>query len=436
IEITMASDELDTYLLLRRYFGDELENIAEDDDGGEGTDSRIRVTLDRSGTYIIGANTYAASALGRYTLSIARPDDSAPDAASGLTSLRIGQPVSGTLAAGDATLPDDSFVDLYVYRGTPGERVTVTLRSAAFNAYLSVLAVSGDDFESVGGDDDGAGGTDSQLSFTVEGSGVYAIRANSLSAGETGAYSLVVDRSVADPVGSDTESRFAGKWAPVSYEPSADYDAIRDRVRAARRLEATVASLNEDFPLPRNVPVSFEECGMINAQYIYRATQGRVRFCYELMEYLTQVLEPQVGSERLTEAVNGAYEFIMLHEAGHALRHQLDLPITGREEDVADQFAALTLIRQGTKGARAAIDGVLALQSEGTFTQSDYAGEHSLGPQRLYNVVCLVYGSDPAKYASLVGPDGLPEARAVRCEAEYAQVEKSFDRLLSLVYDE
>lgn len=437
VEITLSSPDFDTYLLLRRAFGDGLENIAEDDDGGDGTNSRLLVTLDRSGTYVIGANTYAAAATGRYTLSIARPDGSAPDASSGLSALRTGQPVSGSLDAGDATLPDDSYVDRYVYRGTPGERVTVTMRSAAFNAYLLVAAVSGDNLETVGRDDDSAGGTDARLTFTVEGNGVYAIQANSLSAGETGAYSLVVERAGAAPsTGPVANARFAGKWAPATYEPSSSYQAIRERVQSARRLETTIASLNEEYPLPRNVPVSFEECGIINAQYLYNETFGRVRFCYELMDYLSDVLEPQVGTERLAEAVNGAYEFIMLHEAGHALRHQLDLPITGREEDVADQFAALVLIRQGSKGARAAIDGVLALQSGGTFTDSDYAGEHSLGPQRLYNVVCLVYGSDPAKYASLVGPDGLPEERAVRCESEFAQVEKSFDRLLGLVYGE
>ncbi|MEM1056936.1 MAG: DUF4344 domain-containing metallopeptidase [Bacteroidota bacterium] len=437
VEISLSSDDFDTYLLLRRAFGGELENVAEDDDGGTGINSRIRATLDRSGTYVIGANTYTAGATGRYTLTLARPDDAAPNAASDLATLRTGEPVLGVLEASDTVLADTSYADLYVYRGNPGDRVAVTLRSDAFDTYLAVASVEGENLEVIARDNDGAGGTDSRVEFTVGGSGIYAIQANSLLPRVSGAYSVVVERASAPPPTANTNtSRFAGKWAPIRYEPSDAYDAIRDRVRSARRLETTVASLNEAFPLPRNVPVSFEECGMINAQYLYRDVEGRVRFCYELMEYLTDVLEPQVGPDRLAEAVSGAYEFIMLHEAGHALRHQLDLPITGREEDVADQFAALTLIRQGTKGARAAIDGVLALQSDGTFTDLDYAGEHSLGPQRLYNVICLVYGSDPDKYQGYVGDGGLPESRAVRCPAEYAQVEKSFDRLLGLVYGE
>lgn len=437
IEITLESEDFDTYLLLRRYFGGELENVAEDDDGGSGTNSRIRTRLDRSGTYVIGANTYTAGATGSYRLTLARPDDSAPDAGSELVMLRTGEPVTGVLEAGDTVLADTTFADLYVYRGNPGDRVAVTMRSSAFDAYLMVAAVNGENLEVIARDDDGAGGTDARIEFTVEGSGAYAVYANSYGARAVGDYSVLVERAASRPqTVSEETSRFLGKWSPATYEPSAAYATIRQNVQSERRLEDVVSALNESYPLPRNVPVSFEECGIVNAQYLYGGTNGRVRFCYELMDYLYDVLAPQVGEDRLSEAVDGAYEFIMLHEAGHALRHQLDLPITGREEDVADQFAALTLIRQGSKGARAAIDGVLALQTDGTFSQSDYAGEHSLGPQRLYNVVCLVYGSDPDKYAGLVGADGLPEARAVRCPAEYAQVEKAFDRLLGFVYNE
>ena len=49
-------------------------------------------------------------------------------------------------------------------------------------------------------------------------------------------------------------------------------------------------------------------------------------------------------------------------------------------------------------------------------------------------MACWVYGSDPEKYGSLVSPNGLTEERAVRCPGEYAQMEKSWSRLLGLVY--
>lgn len=42
--------------------------------------------------------------------------------------------------------------------------------------------------------------------------------------------------------------------------------------------------------------------------------------------------------------------FFMLHEVGHALIASYDLPITGSEEDAADQFAAWWLINMGARG--------------------------------------------------------------------------------------
>ena len=44
--------------------------------------------------------------------------------------------VQDRLDTGDAQLDDDSFFDLYEYRGQPGETIVVTLRSSDFDAFL------------------------------------------------------------------------------------------------------------------------------------------------------------------------------------------------------------------------------------------------------------------------------------------------------------
>lgn len=442
VVITLSSTDFDPYVMLNRVFGGELEAVAQDDDGGPGINARIRTRIGASGTYVIVANSFGRDGLGDYTLSVDRAGDVADEEPEpGVPTLATGAPMQGRLSADDTALADESFADLYLYRGTPGDEIAVTLRSTEFDAYLTVGTVEGGDVEVIGRDDDGAGGTDARVRFTVGASGVYAVQANSFGPNETGAYTLVAERLGSSADGGTpapaptTNSRFAGKWAPVSYNETSSYAAVRDDVRGAQRLETVVQRLNAAYPLPQNVSVSFEECGQPNA--FYNPSEGAVSFCYEMMDYMTRVLGEQVGPERLAEAVEGAYRFIMLHEVGHALTHQLDLPITGREEDVADQFATLALIRQGDKGAQSAIDGVLALQGQSEFGDSDYAGEHSLGPQRLYNVACWVFGSDPDKYIGLVDDEGgLPVARARRCPGEFAQMEKSFDRLLSLVYNE
>ena len=151
-----------------------------------------------------------------------------------------------------------------------------------------------------------------------------------------------------------------------------------------------------------------------------------------------------LSEEQVEEAVAGAYNFVMLHEVGHAITHQLDLPITGRPEDVADQFATLALLRQGDKGASAALAGVTYLNEDRSqYGRYSFADEHSLGPQRLYNVQCWILGSDIETYAWMVLDEegneredeyALTLSRARRCPAEYAQMEKSFTRLLNQVY--
>lgn len=65
--ITLTSDKLDTYLIVADTLG---SSIAEDDDSGQGTNSALTLDLD-AGTYHVWATSYAAEAVGGYTLALA-----------------------------------------------------------------------------------------------------------------------------------------------------------------------------------------------------------------------------------------------------------------------------------------------------------------------------------------------------------------------------
>ncbi|MET0284227.1 MAG: DUF4344 domain-containing metallopeptidase, partial [Polyangiales bacterium] len=56
--------------------------------------------------------------------------------------------------------------------------------------------------------------------------------------------------------------------------------------------------------------------------------------------------------------------------------------------------------------------------------------EHSLNQQRFYQILCLVYGSNPRAYQALVSDGVLPASRAQRCPAEYAQKSAAWEQLL------
>lgn len=68
VEISMTADEFDTYLILTGPDGTEL--VAEDDDGGSGTNSTIVTDLPADGVYTIWAGSYSGTDTGEYTLSV------------------------------------------------------------------------------------------------------------------------------------------------------------------------------------------------------------------------------------------------------------------------------------------------------------------------------------------------------------------------------
>jgi tetratricopeptide (TPR) repeat protein/CHAT domain-containing protein len=63
----LVSDEFDAYLILVSPAG---EWVAQDDDGGEGTNARIVLTLPSTGTYTLVVNTYGPGETGAYQLQV------------------------------------------------------------------------------------------------------------------------------------------------------------------------------------------------------------------------------------------------------------------------------------------------------------------------------------------------------------------------------
>jgi hypothetical protein len=435
--VTMRSGDFDAYLAVGSMAGESFESGETNDDGGGGTDSQILATLGADGVLAIRANSLSAGETGAFTLSVSAVGTGgapSPNAPPGARIASAGQRVDGTLRAGDPMLADSSFYNDYVYGGSPGDRVRIRLESSAFDAYLQWGRMNGDRFESEASDDDGGGGTNSQIETTVDGVGTYAIRVNSFSAGQTGAYTLTVERLTgAAPVAEAPVTGTVGKWH-YSYVDSSD-PALRPLGQRAKQwgvLEQMTQDLAGRYAMPNDMDVSFDECGMINA--FYAPSEASITFCYELLQLLAEVFLPDDGSwtQEAQDQISGAIWFIMMHEVGHALVHQLDLPITGREEDVADQLAVWTLMETGDKGAQAALSGTLAIQpATDEFENADFADEHSLGPQRLFNVLCWIYGSDPGKYGGIVADGHLPEERAARCPGEWDRMSKAWQRLLA-----
>ncbi|WP_238474413.1 DUF4344 domain-containing metallopeptidase [Pseudomonas cavernae] len=128
-------------------------------------------------------------------------------------------------------------------------------------------------------------------------------------------------------------------------------------------------------------------------------------------------------------------EFSVMHEMGHMLIAELDLPVLGREEDAADQigFMSLYLLYAGLPANE--LDARLLdiidfwrlewQRPKPVAEQVPAWDSHPLDEQRYYNIACLVYGSNPDRLAWVPAVTGLPMGRALYCDQEFEQVRKA-----------
>lgn len=157
-----------------------------------------------------------------------------------------------------------------------------------------------------------------------------------------------------------------------------------------------------------------------------------------LLPGATQALEfsKQQRAEIRRFAANNSL-FVLYHEVGHLLFHQLDLPVLGREEDAADNVATWTLLNKQTEeayttlsdAARGWILSGIAYDSGGD--ESDYAAAHSLDKQRAYQIVCLMIGEDQDSYSQLAGEYSIDHDRQKSCQWDYDMIDRSLDGLLT-----
>ncbi|WP_448571921.1 DUF4344 domain-containing metallopeptidase [Trichothermofontia sp.] len=225
----------------------------------------------------------------------------------------------------------------------------------------------------------------------------------------------------------------------INYLPVADatFEAVYTILKDTQTIAEIADAVNSYLALPTDIPVNFMECGEANA--FYDPENQEISMCYELIQaYVDIFTDEETSDEDYVNEVINATVFTFFHELGHALVDILELPITGKEEDVVDEFAAIMLLQSGDAGVAATLAGVVQFsvdaEQETELENLTFWGEHSLSSQRFYNIACFVYGSDPDTFSDFVADDFLPAERAQLCEDEYAQKVRSWDILLGPYY--
>jgi serine protease Do len=192
VQIDVMSDAFDAFAILEGPAGNE---IARDDDTGEGLNARLSVALPVTGTYRIIANTYRQGQFGRYTVRVSSAGAVTPGGGGGMTmagtrgQILRGQVVSGQLSLGDARLADNSLFQAWAYYGQAGEVITLDVTSSDFDAFAVIQDGSGNVLSR---DDDSGGGLNARITFALPYTGMYRLIANTYRQGATGTFTLSV----------------------------------------------------------------------------------------------------------------------------------------------------------------------------------------------------------------------------------------------------
>lgn len=171
--------------------------------------------------------------------------------------IAIGARLSGTLAPADPTANERGRFNVYRLDARRGQRLSITMRSADFDAFLAIGRTVRGITDYLKTDDDGAAtgedGTDARLRFTAPETGSYLVVAQALEKEKTGSYTLSVD-SLPAPVLMPPREIRPGQGVqgtlsdtdPTLDPDGAAYDLYTFQGRRGQRVEITMESPDFD----------------------------------------------------------------------------------------------------------------------------------------------------------------------------------------------
>ena len=208
------------------------------------------------------------------------------------------------------------------------------------------------------------------------------------------------------------------------------YNMIKEQ-KALEKLQEIFAP----FKFPIDVNLKTTGCDGVSNAWYQRPT---LTICYEYLADIRKTLPTETTADGITprDAVIGQFFYVVAHEMGHASFDLLNIPLFGRPEDAADQFAAYMMLQLGKNQARRLIAGAAYSYKDYvenkrvTVPQTAFADVHGAPMQRFYNLLCIGYGADREAFSDLVTKGYLPESRAPSCRVEYGEVNFAFQQLI------
>ncbi len=262
------------------------------------------------------------------------------------------------------------------------------------------------------------------------------------SGGDNAAAAGGTENANSEEVGGDEEGEAeAGEEAvePGTVEaewqkPHGEENVVGYELLKASETRSLAKSLATAFELPN--PLLIKGVNGFGGGPFYNPEDNSITLPYQFPAVVFGVItqsNPQGTPTEWGEAGGAVNSFILAHEFAHALIHNFELPVLGREEDAADGISTVVLLK-AEEGALYAID---AAEFWAAFSGrqdppalAEYADNHSFDRQRADNILCWVAGSDEGILEAFLENEILPEERLAACPGEWELLRTSAEQVL------
>lgn len=125
---------------------------------------------------------------------------------------------------------------------------------------------------------------------------------------------------------------------------------------------------------------------------------------------------------------------VVLHEMGHALVREFDLPVISNEETLADAFATHYLTTYLPDRAEAVllarVTSLMIEAAEVPRLEWTVAGEHNSDARRAYQIAALAVAADGEKYQAVAAAASMSESDVRKARDYGTEIHRSWRRLL------
>jgi hypothetical protein len=254
------------------------------------------------------------------------------------------------------------------------------------------------------------------------------------SAAAAGGTETAKDEEAAGDEGQATEAVEPGTVEAKWQKPHGEENVAGYQLLKASETRTLAKSLATAFELPN--PLLIKGVNGFGGGPFYNPEDNSITLPYEFPAVVFGVItqsNPEGTPTEWGEAAGAVNSFILAHEFAHALIHNFELPVLGREEDAADGISTVVLLK-AEEGALYAIDAAEFWEAfsgrQDPPDLAEYADNHSFDRQRADNILCWVAGSNEGILEAFLENEILPEDRLAACPGEWELLRASAEQVL------